>query len=130
MITRQRFRSYPVTVYVSQSRTLLSVDRDAKSLESQEKATDETPPRWPSSVFLSLPVSTSQSSILPWPDFDADAKVLASREKINELDPRLPVVCILFCFASVVSRRRMLPLSPADTSVLESGGTANTAVLP
>ena len=46
---------YRVLVAVSQSRTVLSNDADASSLESGEKATDLTVPLCPSSVCCSAP---------------------------------------------------------------------------
>ncbi len=46
---------YSVTVAVPQSRTVLSLDANASSLESSEKATDKTILLCPLSVYYSMP---------------------------------------------------------------------------
>jgi hypothetical protein len=66
----------------SQSRTVLSYDADASSLESGEKATERTRSLCPSSVCCSAPVAASQSRTAL--SYDADASSLESGEKATE----------------------------------------------
>ncbi len=84
---------YSVLVAASQSRTVVSFDADASSLESGEKATDQTQPLCPLSVCCSEPVTASQSRTVV--SSDADASSLESGEKATDLTQLL---CALkFC---------------------------------
>ena len=73
---------YSVLVATFQSRTVLSSDADASSLESGEKATEQTTPLCPSSVRCSAPVAASQSRTVL--SRDADASSLESGEKATD----------------------------------------------
>jgi anti-sigma-K factor RskA len=68
---------------VSQILTVLSIDADASSFESGEKATDLTQSLWPSSVCWREPVAVSQ--ILTVLSIDANASSFESGEKATEL---------------------------------------------
>jgi hypothetical protein len=73
---------YSALVAASQSRTVLSPDADASSLESGEKATDRTQLLCPSSFCSSALVAASQSRTVLSPD--ADASSLELGEKATE----------------------------------------------
>src|SRR6202012_5172522 len=64
--------------------TVLSYDADASRVESCEKATDLTLPRWPSSVFRQLPLLLV-SQILSVLSSDADASPVESCEKASNM---------------------------------------------
>ena len=90
---------YSTPVAASQSRTVLSSDADASSLESGEKATDRTESRCPSSVCCSAPVAASQSRTVL--SLDADASSLESGEKATD---RTQLLCPLSVCCSMPNR--------------------------
>ena len=90
---------YSVPVAAPQSRTVLSSDADASSLELGEKATDKTSLLCPSSVCYSAPVAASQSRTVE--SLDADASSLELVEKATDLTTPL---CPLSVCCSMVNR--------------------------
>ena len=68
-------------VPASQSRTVRSVEADATSVPSGEKATALTEPVWPWSVCMAAPVAASQSRTVP--SLEADATSVPSGEKVT-----------------------------------------------
>jgi hypothetical protein len=60
----------------------MSFDADVNSFESGEKATEQTPPLCPLSVYYSAPVVAFQSCIVV--SFDADASSLELGEKATK----------------------------------------------
>jgi hypothetical protein len=89
----EKHRNYKVTpsiytcrfapVIVSQSRTVPSLDPDATSLLSSEKATALTKLKWPLNICRSTPVVVSQSQIVP--SLDPDVINLPLGEKTTVL---------------------------------------------
>src|SRR5579862_5695273 len=72
-------------VAVSHSRTVLSIDADATSWPSGEKATALTHLEWPSSVLRQEPVAVSHSRTVL--SSDADATSWPSGEEATALTP-------------------------------------------
>ena len=103
----------------SQSRTVWSLEADATSVPSGEKATALTEPVWPWSVCVVAPVAASQSRTV-W-SVEADAISVPSDEKVTALaEPVWPwSVCVAAPVAA--SQSRTVRSHEADSISVPSG---------
>ena len=90
---------YSAPVAAPQSRTVMSIDADASSLELAEKATEITQWLCPLSVCCSAPVAASQSRTVS--SSDADASSLESAEKATH--QTAPLCSLSVCY-SILNR--------------------------
>ena len=109
-------------VAASQSRTVSSLEADATSAPSGEKATALMEPVWPWSVCVAAPVAASQNRTVQ--SIEADATSVPSGEKVTALAE--PVWPWSVCVAAPVpaSQSRTVRSHEADAISVPSGEKA------